>query len=78
VDAYEALTLDALKQKLQHFPAGTVFRWCPQAYNPFDGFSPGQRDNMFQQLRTILRTRSITLEPYSQERCIARGTPLRS
>ncbi len=74
VGGYKAPTLDALEEKLFQYPRGTAFRWCPQALSPFDGFSPGQRDEMYRQLKSALTARSLlTLEPYSQEQCLARG-----
>lgn len=71
VGGYPAPTLDALKEKLLQYPKGTTFRWCPQAFNPFDSFSPGQREEMYQQLKPLLSGRSMTIEPYSVERCVA-------
>lgn len=70
VDGYQASTFDALKEKILLYPRGTAFRWCPQAFNPFDGFSPGQREEMFQQLKPVLAARSLTIEPYSQDHCL--------
>jgi|HubBroStandDraft_6_1064221.scaffolds.fasta_scaffold569278_1 hypothetical protein len=58
VDGLTSATFDELKSKLQQFPAGTVFRWCPQISNPFDAFSPGQREDMFKDLAGFLSKRS--------------------
>ena len=70
VEGYAAATLEGLKRKLQEFPAGTAFRWCPQALDPFDEFSPGQREEMFKELAGFLSTRSMSIEPYLEERCV--------
>ncbi|HTR34399.1 MAG TPA: hypothetical protein VMH80_00760 [Bryobacteraceae bacterium] len=69
VDGYQAPTFDGLKEKLFQYPQGTVFRWCPQAFNPFDTFSPGQREEMYQQIKPLLAARSMTIAPYSEEKC---------
>jgi len=74
VEGYSASTLDALKRKLQQYPAGTAFRWCPQAGNPSDKFSPGQRDDMYRDLAAFLSKRSMNLEPYVEEKCVP-GAP---
>jgi hypothetical protein len=70
VDGFRAATLEGLKKKLQQFPAGTEFRWCPQASNPFDAFSPGQREEMFKELEAFLSERSMSIEPYLEEKCV--------
>lgn len=70
VEGYSASTLDALKRKLQQYPAGTAFRWCPQAWNPSDAFSPGQRDDMYKDLAGFLSKRSMSMEPYVEEKCM--------
>ncbi len=67
---YRAATLESLKGKLQQFPAGTAFRWCPQV---FDAFSPGQRDEMFEELTRFLSGRSMSIEPYREDRCVPAG-----
>lgn len=64
-DGYTARTLAELKIKLLQFPAGTAFRWCPQAANPFDAFTPAQREDMFRDVAAFLAKRSIAIEPYS-------------
>ena len=61
VDGFTARTMDALKQKLLQYPAGTTFRWCPQESNPIDSFSPGTREDMFQDLAGYLRQREMAL-----------------
>ena len=66
--------LEALKRKLQQYPAGTAFRWCPQAWNPSDAFSPGQRDDMYKELAGFLAKRSMNIEPYVEEKCVP-GVP---
>jgi hypothetical protein len=66
VDGYSSATLEGLKRKLQQFPAGTLFRWCPQAVDPADGFSPGQRQEMFQDLTAFLLEHSMKIEPCSK------------
>lgn len=66
VDGYSSATLEGLKSKLQQFPAGTLFRWCPQAADPADGFSPGQRQEMFRDLMAFLSEHSMTIEPCSE------------
>lgn len=73
VDGYQAPTLDALREKLFQYPSGTAFRWCPQVFNPFDGFSAGQREDMYQQLKHALTARSLSIEPYSRDRCVPGG-----
>lgn len=70
VDGYQASTLGALKEKLLQYPAGTQFRWCPQAFNPFDGFSPGQREDMYRELKPLLAARSLAIEPYVEDKCL--------
>jgi hypothetical protein len=70
VAGFEARTFEELETKMQQFPAGTKFRWCPQAFNPFDAFTPGQRKEMFERLTTVLSKRSISVEPYSEEKCL--------
>ncbi len=70
VEGYEVASLEELKRKLQQYPAGAAFRWCPQAYNPFDAFSPGQRDDMFKELAAFLADRSMGIEPYSEGKCL--------
>ncbi len=70
VEGYSASTLDALKWKLQQYSAGTAFRWCPQAWNPSDAFSPGQRDDMYKDLAGFLSKRSMSMEPYVEEKCM--------
>jgi hypothetical protein len=67
---FEAGTFEELQTKMQQFPAGTKFRWCPQAFNPFDTFTPGQRQEMFERLTTALSERSVSIEPYSEEKCL--------
>lgn len=63
VDGYSSATLDGLKRKLQQFPAATLFCWPPQSADPSDGFSPGQRQEMFQDLAAFLSGRSMNIEP---------------
>ncbi len=62
VDGFAARTMEALKQKLLQYPAGTTFRWCPQESNPIDSFSPGTREEMFRDLAGYLGRREMTLE----------------
>jgi len=66
VDGYSSPTLEGLKSKLEQYPAGTLFRWCPQAADPFDQFSPGQRQEMFQDLMAFLSEHSMTIKPCSE------------
>jgi hypothetical protein len=66
VDGYSSATLDGLKRKLEQFPAGTLFRWCPQGADPSDGFSPGQRQEMFQDLTAFLSEHSMSIESCSR------------
>ncbi len=73
VGGYGASTFEALKEKLTQYPSGTAFRWCPQAFNPSDAFSPGQREEMYQDLVHTLAARSITIEPYDYGRCFGQG-----
>jgi hypothetical protein len=70
VAGYTAPTLEGLKRKLQQFPAGSAFRWCPQAWNPSDAFTPGQREEMFKELAGFLSTRSMSIEPYLEGKCV--------
>ncbi len=72
VARYAARTFHDLKLKLQQFPPGTIFLWCPQGFNPFDAFTPGQRDEMFSELRAFLSQHSMNIEPYSEEKCFNR------
>lgn len=65
VDGYTSATWEGIKRKLQQFPAGTLFRWCPQAADPADGFSPGQRQETFQDLTAFLSEHSMKIEPCS-------------
>jgi hypothetical protein len=69
VDGYTEPTLEALKTKVAQFPAGSQFRWCPQADSPFDFFSPGQREDMFKEIKGYLSTRSMAIEPYDAKKC---------
>lgn len=66
VDGYSSGTLEGLKRKLQQFPAGTLFRWCPDAAAPAGGFSLGQKQEMFQDLEAFLGEHSMKLEHCSQ------------
>jgi hypothetical protein len=66
VDDYSSVTLEGLKQKLQQFPAGTLFCWSPQTADPADGFSRGQRQEMFQDLRAFLSEHSMSIERCSK------------
>jgi hypothetical protein len=66
VDGYSSATMDGLKQKLQQFPAGTLFRWCQQFTGLSEGFSPGQRQEMFQDLTAFLSEHSMSIEPCSK------------
>jgi hypothetical protein len=66
VDGYSSATWEGLKRKLQQFPAGTLFRWCPQEADLTGGFSPGQRREMFQDLTVFLSRHSIKIEPCSE------------
>ena len=69
---YTARIIEELKAKLLQFPAGTRFRWCPNAKSSFDEFSPGQREEMFQAMATFLSLRSMSMEPYLEKECEAR------
>jgi len=69
VEGYAAPSLQELESKLAQFPAGTVFRWCPQAWNPTDAFSPGEREEMFRELAGFLAPKSMGIEPYAREKC---------
>jgi hypothetical protein len=69
VEGYAARNLDELRQKLVRYPAGAVFRWCPQAFNGFDAFTRGQRDDMYGDLAGFLAKRSMSIEPYSAQKC---------
>jgi hypothetical protein len=73
VDGYQAATLAALQEKLLQYPEGTVFRWCPQESNPFDAFTPGQREEMYRQLKSVISARELRLEPSAQDRCTLGG-----
>jgi hypothetical protein len=64
VDSYSSGTLEGLERKLQQFPAGTQFRWCPQP-NPGDGFTPGQQQEMFRDLTAFLVEHSMSIETCS-------------
>jgi hypothetical protein len=66
VDGYSSATLEGLKRKLQQFPAGTLFSWCQQAADPTDGFSPGQREEMFQDLTAFVSEHSMSVERCSK------------
>jgi len=55
---YNLLTMDALKQKLVQFPAGSVFRWGGVAGN-----NEAKAQEMFQQLKTYLEDHGMKLEP---------------
>ena len=66
VEGYSSTTMEGLKRKLQQFPAGTLFHWCQPAADPADGFSPGQRQEMFQDLTAFLLEHSMTIEPCSK------------
>jgi hypothetical protein len=65
VQGYTARTFADLKIKLGHFSAGTTFRWCPQTVNPFDAYTPGQREEMYEDLSVFLLKRSMIIEPES-------------
>jgi hypothetical protein len=73
VDGYGATTLEGLKKKLQQFLAGAAFRSCPQTSNPFDASSPGQREEIFKELAGFLSERSMSIEPYLEEKCVLWG-----
>jgi hypothetical protein len=66
VDGYSSTTLEGLKRKLEQFPAGALFRWCPQAADETDGFSPGQRQEMFQDLTEFLSKHSMKIDTCSK------------
>jgi hypothetical protein len=66
VDSYSCATMEGLKRKLQQFPAGTLFCWRSQEGDSADGFSPGQRREMFRDLETFLLAHSMKIEPCSQ------------
>jgi hypothetical protein len=68
--AFAASSFEELEAKLRQFPAGARFRWCTQSGNPFDAFSDGQRQEMFDRLSAFLAARSITLEPYVADKCM--------
>ena len=70
MEGYTSGTLDERKSKLLHYPAGTVFRRCPQDFNPFDAFSPGQREEMFDDLAGALSGHSMSVVAYSEEKCV--------
>jgi hypothetical protein len=65
VQGYKARTLADLKTKLGYFPEGTTFRWCPQTFNPFDAYTPGERKEMYEDLSVFLSQRSMSIEPES-------------
>ncbi len=71
VNGYQTSTFEALKDKLKHFPQGTTFRWCPQTFNPFDDFSPGQREEMYRELIPFVTALSMTIEPYAEAKCLS-------
>ncbi|QOY88375.1 hypothetical protein [Paludibaculum fermentans] len=66
VDGYSSRTMDGLKRKLQQYPAGTRFCWMSHTGDLFDGFSAGQRTEMFQELTGFLLERSMRIESCSQ------------
>jgi hypothetical protein len=66
---YKLSTLQGLKEKLQQFPGGTAFRWCPQSFNPFDTLTPGQRSDMFQDLKAYLSGLTMRIEPFDEDKC---------
>jgi hypothetical protein len=55
---YNLATMDALKQKLVQFPAGSVFRWSALADN-----NQAKAQEIFQQLKTYLEDHGMKLEP---------------
>ena len=67
VAGYASSTLEEMKAKLAQFPVGTAFQWCPQSFNPFDAFSPGQREEMFLDLSAFLSRHSMNLERCTSE-----------
>jgi hypothetical protein len=72
VQGYAGRSLADLKAKLEHFPTGSKFRWCPQSFNPLDAFTPGQLQEMFDDVLRFLSKRSMSIEPYSAEKCVPR------
>lgn len=66
---YSLLTMEELKAKLAQFPAETKFRWCPQAFNPADTFTPEERQEMYTDLVRFLGPRQMSIEEYSKEAC---------
>jgi hypothetical protein len=71
LQGYAAPTLADLKIKLEQFPAGTTFRWCPQ---PFDAYTPGQHQEIVDNSSVFVSRHSMTIEPYSAEKCVPGGT----
>jgi hypothetical protein len=57
VAQYDLNSLSALKQKLEQFPLGTVFKWEP--YN--GGHLDGEKDKLFRELESLLRERNSKL-----------------
>ena len=66
VDGYSSDTFEGLKRKLQQFPSGTQFCWRSEATDPTDGFTAGQRLEMFQDLTAFLLKHSMRIEPCSK------------
>jgi hypothetical protein len=69
VAQYKLLTMADLKSKMTQFPAATRFRWCPAQTNPFDSFTPLERDEMYSDLVHFLTSRQVHIEEYSKEAC---------
>jgi hypothetical protein len=66
---YSLPIMEELKAKLAQFPAETKFRWCPQAFNPADTFTPEERQEMYADLVRFLGPRQMSIEEYSKEAC---------
>jgi hypothetical protein len=73
VEGFTARTLEGLEAKLQQFPANATFCWGPETPNPFDAFSDGQRQQMFEEFAAFLSKRSMRIEPFSSEKCRQRA-----
>ena len=70
VAQYSLPTMDDLKSKMAQFPGGTVFHWCPRGeWNPFDSFTPGERQEMYREIAGFLQKRHMQIEAYSKEGC---------
>lgn len=68
VAQYTLPTFEALKAKMAQFPTDTTFRWCPQV-DPFDVYSPEDRQEMYIDLARFLSARQMRIEQYPKAGC---------